>query len=128
MDGFASEYLANLTADLTVRVLDATRRGIREALSGTEGERALRRCIQAGLVALLAKAAVDAPDDAVLLRDIFSDFFEDRLVALEISKLLRGRSLDRDELADAGALWWVNPPGWRYASTARSGRTMDDLC
>ena len=100
MDGFAAEYLANLTADLTVRVVEATHRRMREALSGTEGEQAMRRCIQAGLVALLAKATVDAPEDAMLLQDIFTDFFKDPLVALEISKLLRGRSLDREGLAE----------------------------
>jgi len=100
MDTFTSDYLANLTADLTAKVLEAIGRRLREAISGTEREQALHNCIQAGLVALLAKATARAPEHTDLLQDIFTSFFEDPLAALEISKLLRGRALDREALAE----------------------------
>jgi len=99
MDGFTADFLANLTADLTGKVLEAAGRKLREALSGTEEQQSLHRCVEAGLVALIAEATVEAPESISLLQDIFAEFFEDPLTVLEISKLLRGRSPDRDELA-----------------------------
>jgi formylglycine-generating enzyme required for sulfatase activity len=98
MDGFTAEYLADLTATLTERVLGAAGRRVEESFAGSEEERALRRCIQAGTVALLTKASADVPEETALLEDIFADFFDDIFVAREISKLLRGRPPDEEEL------------------------------
>ena len=98
MNGFTAEYLANLTAALTERVLEAAGRRVQEVFSATEEDRALRRCIEAGIVALLTKASAEAPGETALLDDIFTDFFNDLFVAGELSKLLRGRSPDQQEL------------------------------
>ncbi|MFQ5343091.1 MAG: SUMF1/EgtB/PvdO family nonheme iron enzyme, partial [Anaerolineae bacterium] len=81
-------------------------RRLRETVSGTEKEQALQRCFQAGLVALLAQATADEPEQTGLLADIFEAFLRDPDVDLEMSMLLRGSPLDVDELAylfaDAG--------------------------
>jgi formylglycine-generating enzyme required for sulfatase activity len=98
MEGFTADYLASLTAALTERILEAAGRRVREAFAGSEEERALRRCLEAGTVALLTKASADAPAETALLDDIFTAFFDDLFVAGELSKLLRGRSPDQDEL------------------------------
>ena len=100
MDGFTASYLAELTAALTERVLEAAGRRVQEAFAGTEDERALRRCIEAGTIALLTKASADVPEETALLEDIFSDFFSNLFVARELSKLLRGRRPDDAELRD----------------------------
>lgn len=43
MDGFTASYLAELTAALTERVLEAAGRRVQEAFAGTEGELPLHR-------------------------------------------------------------------------------------
>ena len=119
MDGFTADYLANLTADLTGKVLEAAGRKLRVALSGTEEQQALHRCVEAGLVALIAEATVESPESISLLQDISTEFFEDPLTVLEISKLLRGRSPDRDELADLfkqAGYDTATLPGLRFAA------------
>ena len=54
MQGFASDYLANLVADLTTKMLTVVGRGLKETLAGTEQQQALQRCVQAGALALTA--------------------------------------------------------------------------
>ncbi len=100
MNTFTADFLANLTADLSVKVLEAAGRRLRETLGGTEEQQALHRCVEAGIVTLIAEAAASEPEQITLLRDIFGDFFAEPSVAYELSKLLRGRSPDRDDLAD----------------------------
>lgn len=98
MDGFSADYLANLTTTLTDRVLEAAGWRVREAFTGNEEVRALRRCIEAGTIALLTKASLDAPGETSRLGRLFTAFFEDFFTAGELSKLLRGRLPDDDEL------------------------------
>jgi len=98
MDPFTASYLSSLTADLTSRVLGAAGRRLRDTVSGTEKEQALQRCFQAGLVALLAQATADEPEQTDLLADIFEVFLRDPDVDLELSMLLRGNPLDVEEL------------------------------
>ena len=96
---FAADYLANLTADLTARVLEAAGHKIGEKVLGTEEEQAVRRCIDAGVWVLMARASGDEPE-ATELQSIFTAFFSDPGVAHELKKLLRGRSWDRAELTE----------------------------
>jgi formylglycine-generating enzyme required for sulfatase activity len=98
MDSFTADYLAQLTVSLTARVLGAVDKRVRETFVGTKEERALRRCIEVGIVALLTKASADAPGETALLQDIFTDFFDDPFVAHELSKLLLGVSPDQERL------------------------------
>src|SRR3970282_1701100 len=98
MDQFTADYLANLTADLTAQILNAAGRKAREALSGTERQQAVGRCVQAGLIALLTTARAQTGDEAHLLSDIFHTFFTDPAVGGELSHLVRGSALDVTEL------------------------------
>ncbi len=98
MNQFTADYLANLTADLSVQVLNALGRRLRTALQGAEGEQALRRSVRAGLAAMLALASHVPAEEMDLLQDIFTQFFEEQEVAREIAGLLRGKPLDRYEM------------------------------
>ena len=100
MQGFAPDFLANLVAELTAKLLEVAGRGAKETLVGDEAQQALRRCVRAGVFALLARATTDALEESQLLEDLFTAFFEDLFVARELSKLLRGRFVDREELLD----------------------------
>jgi len=102
MEQFASDFLANLIAELAAKMLEGLGARAREAVSGPEAQRALKRAIQAGVVALLAQASTEAkaPEQVALLQDIFHGFFADPFVGRELSKLLRGKPLDTDELAE----------------------------
>jgi len=99
VDAFTAEYLANLTADLTIHALAAAGRRLRETLGGSEEEQALRRCLQAGIVALLAAATAKASEELDLLADIFGSFFRDPDVGRELAAILRGNPPDVKELA-----------------------------
>lgn len=106
MDAFTADYLANLTADLTAQVLNAAARRLRQSWQGAEGEQALGRAVQAGVLALLATASAAQPEETALLAEIFSRFFSDEEVGKEVADLLRGRGLNQEELtflfAEAG--------------------------
>ena len=99
MDPFASSYLAELTAALSAQILAAAGRRMREALSGSEEEQAVGRCVQAGVVALLATAGGEEPEAQDLLAEIFCGFFRDPDVGRELATILRGTSPDGEELA-----------------------------
>ncbi len=100
MNGFGADYLANLTAELTAKVLEAAGRKLGGKLIGTEEEQAVRRCIDAGVFVLLAHASGAEPESTDLLQEIFTAFFADPVVISELKRLLRGRSWDREELRD----------------------------
>ena len=106
MDNFTADYLANLTADLTMHALAAAGKRLREAVQGTEKEQAIHRCFGAGVVALLATATTALPAEMDLLADIFGEFLRDEDVGRELAVLLRGDALKLEELeylfAEAG--------------------------
>jgi hypothetical protein len=85
-------------ADLTAQLVAATGRRLREVLSGTEEEQAMKRCVQAGVVALLSRASSEEPEARSLLADIFGSFVRDEEVGRELAVLLRGNPLDTEEL------------------------------
>ncbi len=95
--GFGTEYLAGLAAELTLRVLDALGRRLRESIQGTPREQALVRCYQAGSAALLPE---DDPDRENYL-PILQDFFDQPAAQAELAKLVRGREPDQETLAEA---------------------------
>jgi formylglycine-generating enzyme required for sulfatase activity len=98
MEWFTADYLANLTAELTVKVLEAAGRRTREALTGGPEQEALRRCTLAGLAALLSNAIPEDPEAQALLEDIFRDFFADPDTSKALAVLLRGDRLEIEEL------------------------------
>jgi energy-coupling factor transporter ATP-binding protein EcfA2 len=97
LSGFSNEYMAGLAAELTLRVLDALGRRLREAIQGTPRERALVRCYQAGSAALLPE---DDPAREAYL-PILKDFFNQPAVQAELAKLVRGREPDQEILIEA---------------------------
>jgi formylglycine-generating enzyme required for sulfatase activity len=79
-------------------VLEASGHRVREAFAGTEEACALRHCIEAGTIALLTKASFDVRGETLRLQELFTRFFGDLFTAGELSKLLRGRLPDMEEL------------------------------
>lgn len=96
---FTAGYLAELTASLTARALDATGRRVREAIKGTQKEQALYRCVQAAIAAMLTRVSHAAPAELTQLASIFEPFFTSPDTAKEIGALLQGKPLDLDELS-----------------------------
>jgi hypothetical protein len=58
----------------------------------------LERCLEAGVVALVATASTVEPDETTLLESIFENFSKDSDVARELAPLLSGQSPNMDEL------------------------------
>lgn len=99
MQGFAADYLANLAAGLTASMLESAGRRAREGLAGSEQEQALRRCVQLAITATLATASTATPEETDLLEDIWGTFFREPDVGRELAMILRGGTVDVDELA-----------------------------
>lgn len=99
MTDFTISYLSGLAAALTTSTLEAAGRRIRDEILGTEKEQAVRRCMQAGLTALVLAATDAAPEEEALLHDIFDRFVDDPDIGRELSPLLRGNPVDVDGLA-----------------------------
>ena len=119
MDAFTADYLANLTADLTAHLITGAGRSLRRKLSGDPEQKALNRCIEAGLVALLTTASADSPAEMDLLADIFNGYFSDPDVGADVGReleaLLRGNPLDIEELGllfEAAAMRPGPYPAW----------------
>jgi len=91
------DYLTQLAAELTVSVLQAVGRKIREKVEGTPSEQALIRCYHAGAVALLPP---DTPGGEIL-RPLLRDYFTLPQVSVELAQLVRGNSPDPDRLIEA---------------------------
>jgi hypothetical protein len=98
MDRFAADYLANLTADLTSKLLTALGQNLRESMIGSEEYQSLRHCIETGVGVLLEKVSNDGPETIELLQDIFTAFFADPSVIAQLRELLYGNPLDHKRL------------------------------
>ncbi len=98
MDEFTAGYLAELTASLTEKLLSGIGRKLRDAIVGTEKERAIERSVKIGLAALLATASASSKDELDQLSNVFRKFFAEPDVGKELGALLRGHPLNREEL------------------------------
>ncbi len=94
IESFLPAFAANV-ANLMVQVA-----GSKTAAKFTapETQTSIERCVHHGTTALLSKALSSSRDDLHKLTDCFSDFFEKVAVARELSKLLRGKEPDPEEL------------------------------
>ena len=81
-------------------VTDAASRKWQRTLKGDEGQQALERCLCAGLVMMLAQASWATTIQRDQLQDIFTDFFKEPATSYQINRLLRGKSLDQEELVE----------------------------
>ena len=98
MNEFTASYLAELTASLSEKLLSGAGKKLRDAISGTEKERAIGRCVEKGLAALLVKANTANAEERDLLATIFQIFFAQPDVGRELGALLKGQWPNREEL------------------------------
>ena len=102
MNPITAAYIANVLSDLTIAVLGQAGRQLRRLLSQDEGQQALERCLQAGVVALLAEArhSTTTLADNRLLEYIFTEFFEQPDTIHALAPLLSGNPVNRADLAE----------------------------
>lgn len=106
MDPFTAEFLSGQAAKLTGNVIAGLGGVLKRQVVGTPAEQALRRAMEAGVVAAVTQSTAQEPGQAALLHDIFSEFFHDPAVGGQLALLLRGIGWNREQLAglfaDAG--------------------------
>ncbi len=100
MDIVPPEFIANTATALAGHAIEALGKKVQKRLFGTDKEQAIYRCVQAGIVALVATSTKAAPQETDLLVDIFGAFLNDPSVGHEIGQLLRGHSLKKKKLAE----------------------------
>lgn len=98
IDPITAGYIANIATNLTGYIIAGARWKIKQQLQGTEEQRAMRRSIEAGLVALLASTSAQAPEASHHLSSLFERFFTDQVVGeavgQELTLILYGNELD----------------------------------
>jgi formylglycine-generating enzyme required for sulfatase activity len=98
-DPILTGYLAEVAADLTVKILGAVGNRLRQSIALTPRQQALGRCYQAALAAWL-------PADDPLSKTYqpyLPAFLDEQAVTAEFAKLVRGRAPDQQALADSFA-------------------------
>jgi formylglycine-generating enzyme required for sulfatase activity len=96
-DPILTGYLAEVAADLTVKILGAVGKSLRQSIALTPRQQALARCYQAALAAWL-------PADDPLSKTYqpyLQEFLDEQAVTAEFAKLVRGRAPDQQALADS---------------------------
>jgi hypothetical protein len=100
MDPFTTAYLANLAANLSALIIPKAARRLEEQWQGEPSAAALQRCLEAAILGMVSKASLDEPEQQQLLADIFSDFFQDKAVAVELMRLVHVQSLSLETLEE----------------------------
>jgi formylglycine-generating enzyme required for sulfatase activity len=98
-DPILTGYLAEVAADLTVKILGAVGNRLRQSFALTSRQQALARCYQAALSAWL-------PADEPLSKTYqpyLPAFLDEQAVTTEFAKLVRGRAPDQQALSDSFA-------------------------
>jgi len=101
MEPFTWPFISGAAAALAANLISSGGRKVRAALSGSDNEQALQRCIEKGMIEFLAMATEKAPDKVDAVEDLLRDFFEDRDTALDLAPMLRGQGVHAGDLAEA---------------------------
>ena len=99
MDPFTADFLSSLAAELGGQFIPKAARRLRNGWLGDDSAQALERCLQAGVIGLVSKAALDEPEQEALLADIFSAFFGDAEVATRLMAVIHLQPLNAEDLA-----------------------------
>ncbi len=99
LDPNLTNYITTVAAELTVGVLGALGKRLRDSIEGTPREQALRRCYQAATAALLPPE--EAPSE--VYRPLLQEFLAEPSVRVELAQLVRGNSPDQTRLVEAFA-------------------------
>ncbi|GIK58135.1 MAG: hypothetical protein HND44_10700 [Chloroflexi bacterium] len=100
MDAFTADFLSNLAAELSAPIIAKVAQRFQAKWQGDESSQALQRCLHAGVVGMVSKANLDAPDYEALLSDIFTEFFGSTAVAKELTRLVYLQPLSVHELEE----------------------------
>ncbi len=101
---FSEALIAQLTETLAGTLVGASGRRLRRVLADPERERALERCCEAGIVALVRVAGSGGEDQLAHLGDVIRAFFTSEDIAGDLgyalAPLLRGQPLDLGEMRE----------------------------
>ena len=101
MEPFTMAFVSGAAATLAANLVTSAGRKVRTALSGSDKEQAVQRCIEKGMIEFLAMATEKTPEKVDAVEDLLGDFFEDRETALELAPMLRGREVHAEDMAEA---------------------------
>ncbi|GBC62784.1 hypothetical protein DENIS_3761 [Desulfonema ishimotonii] len=98
MTTFIEGFLPAFAANVAAMMVQVAGKKICDKFDPSDVQQAIARCIGDGMTALLAKSADPSPENEHILTDCFRDYFGNEAVARELSKLLRGKEPDIEEL------------------------------
>ncbi|MDM8537441.1 SUMF1/EgtB/PvdO family nonheme iron enzyme [Desulfobacterales bacterium HSG17] len=98
MTSFIPNFLPAFAANLTAMMIKAAGSEFRERFSPAGVQEAVKRCVEHGITALISSSDELSSKNEHILIDCFDDYFQYRSVVRELSKILRGKKPDVDEL------------------------------
>lgn len=107
MEQFTADFIVNLSAELGALIAQGVYRRFRQKWQGDEMGKAIERCINTAVLAMVSHASVDKPELESHLADILLRFFKQDVVINQIIQLIRGQPFDKMELA-----YWFDESGY----------------
>lgn len=92
-------FLVATAANVAAMMIQKAGTKIAAKLEAPNQKQAVEECVRHGMTALLAKATDASEDTTHKLVDCFGDYFRHEAVVRELSKLLRGKTPDIEDLA-----------------------------
>lgn len=74
---------------------------LKQQITGTPIQQALEHCLQVGLIALVAQATVEEPEQETELAGLFDKFFHDPDVWAEVTRLVQDKPLSHERLMES---------------------------
>ncbi|MGH7491109.1 MAG: hypothetical protein ACREOO_01810 [bacterium] len=96
---FAASFLSALADDMVKAMLKAAGKRVLEKFKTPEKQKAIKKCLNAGLVAITTACSKIENDYGHHLADLFEHFFRQPEVAEQLAPLLRAAQLNRPALA-----------------------------
>ncbi|RMH76872.1 MAG: hypothetical protein D6681_21240, partial [Calditrichaeota bacterium] len=90
--------VTSIAGNLAPRVIEASGRRLKKLLVGSEKEQAIKRCLEAGLTAMLNSVTWEDKEERNHVDTLFREFFKEEDVAPALAALIKGNELDREEL------------------------------
>ncbi len=97
MEPFSAAFLKTLGAEFARGTIGR----LKQQVVGTPAQKALERCLQVGLIALVAQATAAEPEAEVELASLFDKFFHDPDVWTETARLVQDKPFDHERLLES---------------------------
>lgn len=107
MTSFIQNFLPSFAANLAAMMIQVSGSGISQRFAKPGLQQAVKRCVEHSITILISTSDDLSPETDHILTDCFQDYFSSRAVIRELSKILRGKEPELEEL-----IWLFEEAGY----------------